>query len=145
MSHVRQQLREQISSLLMAQTGADNNVFVSREYPIAQEQLPALIVVTESEQIDNMTLNHPIQQLRSINLQITVITESVDKVEDDADSICAEVERLVSQSSTIAQSVILNSTSGMFQNVIGEKPVMLVEMNFTAQVSTLSDDPELAI
>lgn len=145
MSHVRQQLREQISGLLIAQTGAGNNVFVSREYPIAQEELPALIVVTESELIENMTLHSPIQQLRSIDLQITVITESVDGVDDISDSICADVERRIDQSSTIAQSIVLNSTSGMQPNVIGEKPVMVVEMNFTAQVVTLSNNPELAI
>ena len=126
MSHVRQQLREQISGLLTDQTSAGINVFVSREYPISQEQLPALIVVTESESIDNMTLSSPIQQLRSIDLQITAITESVNGVENISDALCAEVEVLVDQSNTIAQSIVLNSTTGMQPNVIGEKPVMIV-------------------
>lgn len=145
MSHVRQQLREHVRDILLSQTDAGNNVFVSREYPIAQEQLPALIVSTETESVDNMTMLKPIQQLRTVDLQITVIAESVNGVENISDSICADIEKLIDQSSGLAQSILLNSTSGMQPNVIGEKPVMIVDMNFIAQIGTFSNNPELAI
>lgn len=145
MSHVRQQLREGVRNVLLGQTNAFNSVFVSREYPISQEELPTLIITTESERVDNFTVNHPIQQLRTIDLNVTVINESVNGVENLSDSICSDVEKLISESSTIANSITLSSTTGMQPNVVGDKPVMIVEMNFTAQISTLSNNPDVAV
>ncbi len=145
MSHVRQQLRSQIVVALLGQTSAVNNVFTNRSYPLSQSELPALIVFTETEEIQNTTISDPVEQLRSVDLRINAYVEAISGVENVADSLCVDVEKALAQTNTIARSIILEGTSGMRPNVIGEAPVMEVTMSFLAHIVTLSDDPETAL
>ena len=47
MSHARTQIRQAVIALLKGNTGAGNNVFEARVYPIDDPKLPALLVYTK--------------------------------------------------------------------------------------------------
>lgn len=143
--HVRKQLRDQVAVLVQSLTTYAVNVYKNRRYPVDASELPCLIVQTGDEEIENLTMNFPAQQLRREQLIITVIAESVNGLDDMLDEICKDIEIALAGNVSISRNFTLDSTSGIEPNVVGEKPVGVVDMRFTAEIYTLENAPFTAL
>jgi len=144
MKHVRQQIREEIKSVLIGLSTTGNNVFTSRVYNY--DTLPSLSIYTLSEERDEETFD---KQLRILNVVIEARVKATTALDDTLDQIGVEVE-----SALFANNNNLNGKckSMDYDGVEielsddGEQPVGLMRMKFMAlyrvykkDVSTLID------
>lgn len=143
--HVRKQLRDQIAVLVTGLVTYAVNVYKNRRYPVDSSELPCLIVQTGDEEIELLTMDYPAQQLRREQLIITVIAETTTGLDDMLDEICKDIEVVLAGSVTVAKNFKLESTSGIEPNVVGDKPVGVVDMRFVGEVYTLENAPFTAL
>jgi len=143
--HVRKQLRDQVAVLVTELTTYAVNVYKNRRYPVDSSELPCLIVQTGEEEIEILTIDYPAQQLRQEQLIISVIAETTVGMDDMLDEICKDIEIALAGNVSIAKSFKLDSTSGIEPNVVGEKPVGVVDMRFMAEIYTLENAPFTAL
>lgn len=143
--HVRKQLRDQVAVLVSTLTTYAVNVYKNRRYPVSESELPCLIVQTGDEEIEILTADYPAQQLRREQLIISVIASDNTGLDDMLDEICKDIEIALAGNVSLAGNFKLDSTSGIEQNIIGEKPVGVVEMRFTAEIYTLENSPFTAL
>lgn len=143
--NVRKQLRDQVAVLVEGLTTYAVNVYKNRRYPVDASELPCLIVQTGSETIEHLTIDYPAHQVRSEQLIITVIAEAIDGIDDMLDEICKDIEVALAGKVSIAKNFTLDGTTGIEPNVVGEKPVGMVDMRFTAEIHTLEDEPYTAL
>lgn len=88
--HVRTQIRQAVVTRLTGLPLTGANVFASRVYPIDETQLPALLVNTDSEEIEP---NAQGVLLRSLELTVRVISrKSGAGLDDELDTIAEDVE-----------------------------------------------------
>jgi len=143
--HVRKQLRGQVATLVQSLTTYAVNVYKNRRYPVDSSELPCLIVQTGDEEIELLTIDYPAQQLRQEQLIISVIAETTVGLDDMLDEICKDIEVALAGNVSIAKSFKLDSTSGIEPNIVGEKPVGVVDMRFVAEIYTLENAPFTAL
>ena len=70
MSHIRQQIREQVGTTLTGLTTTGSNVFESRVYPLSDASLPALIIYSKSETSSISTMGTGLGIDRTMTLTI---------------------------------------------------------------------------
>lgn len=143
--HVRKQLRDQVAVLVTGLVTYAVNVYKNRRYPVDSSELPCLIVQTGDEEIELLTMDYPAQQLRREQLIITVIAETTVGLDDMLDEICKDIEVALAGNVTVAKNFKLESTSGIELNVVGDKPVGVVDMRFVGEVYTLENAPFTAL
>ena len=143
--HVRKQLRDQVAVLVTGLVTYAVNVYKNRRYPVDSSELPCLIVQTGDEEIELLTMDYPAQQLRREQLIITVIAETTTGLDDMLDEICEDIEVALAGNVTIAKNFKLESISGIEPNVVGDKPVGVVDMRFVGEVYTVENAPFTAL
>ena len=147
MSHVRQQIREQIGTILTGLASTGSNVYESRVYPLNEANLPALLIYTKAETSSISTIGTSL----GVDREITVIVEAYVKAnsnfDDTVDTVCAEVEVAMGSNRTLNDTARLNyleSTDIEFSGD-GENPVGVATMSFIVQYRTLQNAPETSI
>lgn len=143
--HVRKQLRDQVVALVTGLTTYAVNVYKNRRYPVDSSELPCLIVQTGDEEIETLTIDYPSQQLRREQLIISIIAETTIGLDDVLDEICKDIEIALAGNVSLSRNFTLDSTSGIEPNIVGEKPVGVVDMKFTAEIYTLENAPYTAL
>lgn len=143
-NHVRQQLREAITTVVTNLTTTGARVFQSRAYPLQESDLPCLLIKTESERIDYQTIHASTLQERDITVTIDAIAKTTSNLDDTLDKICKEVEIAINAASTIAKDIMLVGTN-LETSVIGNQPVGLATMIYKMKVYTLSNAPDVAV
>jgi hypothetical protein len=143
--HVRKQLRDQVAVLVQTLTTYAVNVYKNRKYPVDESDLPCLIVQTGDEEIELLTMDYPAQQLRKEQLIISVIVVATTGIDDMLDEICKDIEIALAGNVSLAKNFKLDSTSGIEPNIVGEKPVGVVDMRFMAEIYTLENAPFTAL
>lgn len=88
MSHQRTQIRESVATLLTGLTTTGSRVFQSRMR--AQESLPCLLVTTEDESIERITLGG--LEERRLSVVVRGFAKASTELDDTLDTIAAEVE-----------------------------------------------------
>lgn len=155
MSHVRQQIREQVAAYLTGLATTGSNVFQSRprNRPTLPSQTPALHVYTEGEDDAAATLGGPIGQLDRI-LRVRVALLAVQDVDFDdlVDTMLAEVETKLNSSTTVFTvnglakgGIRLDSIDDPEFEGGAEEVVARVVMNWVASYRTTANDPTTAI
>lgn len=144
MSHVRQQIREEIAAAVTGLSLTGANVYQSRVYPVENANLPCLIVTTEGDSAQMLTISSPASIMRSVIVRIQAIARAVADLDDAMDTICADIETAIGNASTIALNMEYQSTD-IELTVIGEKPVGTATLTYIAQINTLENAPETAL
>lgn len=144
MSHVRQQMREQIAAAVTGLSLTGTNVYQSRVYPVENANLPCLIVTTEGDSAQMLTMSSPASIMRSVIVRIQAIARAVADLDDTMDSICADIETAIGNASTIALNIEYQGTE-IELTAIGEKPVGTATLTYIAQINTLENAPETAL
>lgn len=145
--HVRQQLRETAAALLTGLSLTGPRVFQSRAYPVQDGELPCLLVSTEEESVEYLSMSFPRRQSRRITLSVKVLAKSVIDVDDVLDAICLEAESVLLADpflSGLAKDTQLRSTVTGFSSE-GERPVGVAQMRFEVVIHTRENAPDVAI
>lgn len=127
-NHVRQQVREALSTLLTGLTTTSTRVYQSRLTPLQANELPALLVATNAESIEALSVtNNPLLE-RSLTITVTAVAKAVSNLDDTLDSMIKEVEQAINASATA------NTLNGLVKEISFKE--VEIEMNATAEMPT---------
>ena len=91
MSHVRQQIREQVVTLCTGLTTTGSRVYDTRLYNLDADDLPGLVIYTQNESSTKSTLS-PSTYERELDVLIEGYAQANNDIEDTLDTISKEVE-----------------------------------------------------
>lgn len=92
MTHARQQIREQVKTLLTDLTTTKKQVYASRAYPLQAENLPALRIYTNDEAMERINTGKPSAWLRGLDIVIECLAANDKKFDEIIDDMIEEVE-----------------------------------------------------
>ena len=148
MSHVRQQIREAFGTACTGLSTTGSNVFQTRVFPIESGSLPGLCIYTTSE-----TVSDQVQDLggasrlvtRSLSVRVEGYARATSNLDDTLDTISAEVETAVADSTSIdalLTDLELSSTDVSFTE--GDREIGVITLDFGVIYTTAFNDPETA-
>ena len=93
MAHVRKAIREHVVTTITSLSTTGSNVYETRYFPLQTANLPALLVYTLDETIEDYTMGSNTRtQHRSLNLIIEAHCRGTANIDDTLDTIAEEVE-----------------------------------------------------
>ena len=93
MAHVRKAIREHVVTMITSLSTTGSNVYETRYFPLQTGNLPALIVYTLDETVEDYTLGQNTRtQFRALNLIIEAHCRGTANIDDTLDTIAEEVE-----------------------------------------------------
>ena len=93
MAHIRKTIREHVVTTVTSLSTTGSNVYETRYFPLQTGNLPALIVYTLDESIEDYTLGRNTRtQQRALNLIIEAHCRGTANIDDTLDTIAEEVE-----------------------------------------------------
>lgn len=144
MSHVRQQLRESVAAVVTGLPVTGGRVFKNRIYQLGENDLPCLMIASDGDSIEPLTIHYPYEQQRSTRISIDAYVKAVSGYDDTLDTICKEVETAIANVSVgLAKGLYLRGTQIEFDQ--GEQPIGRARMVFVKDIYTVSNDPETAL
>ena len=144
-NHVRQQLREAVATLVTSLTTTGARVFQSRGYNLQPSELPCLIVTTDGDQVENLTIHSPTEQQRATTVRIEAYARATSNLDDTLDLICKEVEIAIAGASTSLVKGLMYNGCQIDVEVLGDQPIGKVSMVFSKDLYTLSNAPDVLI
>lgn len=146
MSHVRQQIRNRIATILTGLPSTGNNVYKMRRYALDDAKLPAILIYTMDESSSLITIGTR-TMMRTINVAVEVIAKGASTtIQDTIDGLCVNIEQAVGndfQLNGLAKSTILTSTE-IDISVDGENPISSARLTFAVQYITAINSVESA-
>jgi hypothetical protein len=149
MSHVRQQIREAMATLLTGLPTSADRVYKSRTVALQQEELPAIIVTTGSEEIEGMDI-HGLHLQRTLQINILLKAEVNINVDDMLDQMALEVETRINASDAsktlngLCGIITLNGIDIQFDEEL-QTPLGEALCRFETIYFTYSNDPETSL
>lgn len=100
MAHIRTQIRNALSTRLTGLTTTGARVFNNRLEPLQFTELPALLVMNDSEIINGRSFGsqlapHARRELRTISYKVRAVVKANAAIEDTLDQICLETEKAI--------------------------------------------------
>ena len=93
MAHIRKAIREHVVTTITSLSTTGSNVYETRYFPLQTGNLPALIVYTLDETVEDYTLGQNTRtQFRALNLIIEAHCRATANIDDTLDTIAEEVE-----------------------------------------------------
>ena len=149
MSHVRQQIREAFGTACTSLATTGSNVFQSRVYPMEASGVPGLCIYTMTESVSDVS-----QEIggasrlisRSLTVRVEGYAQESANLDDKLDTISAEVETAVANSSDINALITDLSLASTEIAYTGEADQLIgvVTMEFAVLYTTAFNDPETA-
>ena len=149
-NHVRQQIREAAAALLTGLNTTGPRVYQSRIKALADNELPCLVVLTNSETVISELIGENPLQTRAIDLVIIAKAKQTADLDDKLDTIIKEVEMALN--ATIEANTLVGLVDGLLLQSVeielngdGEKPVGEATMTFNATYRTRAAAPDVSI
>ena len=93
MAHVRKAIREHVVTTVTSLSTTGSNVYETRYFPLQTGNLPALIIYTLDETVEDYTIGQNTRtQFRALNLIIEAHCRGTANIDDTLDTIAEEVE-----------------------------------------------------
>jgi hypothetical protein len=146
MSHVRQQIRDDIVTTLTGLTTTGSNVFRSRIFPLEETNLPALCVYTKSETSEYDTIGLPRSVNRVLDVAVEAYVKGVSNYDNTLDTIAVEMEEAIAADITLgglAKDAQITAFEADFAGD-GEQPVAVGRFTVTVEYRTVENDVETA-
>ena len=146
MTHVRQQIRDDIVTTLTGLTTTGSNVFRSRIFPLEETNLPALCIYTKSEASEYDTIGLPRSVNRVLDVAVEAYVKGVSNYDNTLDTIAVEVEEAIAADVTLgnlAKDAQLTAFEADFAGD-GEQPVAVGRFTVTVEYRTVENDVETA-
>jgi len=144
-NHVRQQLREAVATAVTGLSTTGSRVYQSRVYPLDTSSLPCLLVTSDGDKSEAITVHSPYQQERATTIRIEGLAKAVSNIDDTLDTISKEVETAIAGSSTAIVKGMIYQGAQIDYDGSGEQPIGKVTMIFTKDLYTLSNAPDVLI
>ena len=145
-AHVRSQIRDALAGVLrnLPTTGA--RVFASRVYPLADADLPALLIFTDSETSATATFSGSGIQSRKLSLTVKAIAKEAAGLDNLLDQMCMECEAAATAGSLepLARSLELTGTTIALEGT-AELPTGAATMTFDCEYFTARNAPDTAL
>lgn len=149
-NHVRQQIREAVAAQLAGSVTTGSRVFQSRVKVLAESELPALVVLTNQENI-SMENIHPDPVLnRALTLTVLAKAKATNNIDDVLDTIIKEVEiklagwQSVPALNSLIGGLVLNSIDVEI-NADNETQVAESTIEFLVNYFTQASMPDVSI
>jgi hypothetical protein len=149
MAHVRQQIREALATLLIGLPTTASRVYKSRSVALQQNELPAIIVSTGSEEIEPMDI-HGIHLQRTLQINIVLKAEVNTNIDNKLDQMALEVESRINANDAnktlggLCNSITLNGIDMQFDEDL-QQPLGEAVCRFETVYHTSSSDPETSL
>lgn len=145
MSHIRQQVRDQVASAIsgLGLTGA--RVYKNRLYPLERTELPCLLVMTDAEEIEKLTANRPAVLQRMIAVRIQGVAKANTDLDNTLDTISQQVETAIYGATMSSVKSIELTGASINIDAIGEQPVGMVTMDYKVIAMTKDGSPQAAL
>ena len=143
--HVRKQIRDYIAALLEDLTTTETRVFTNRVRAMKKKDLPGLIIYTVEEDSDPGAVGGHLN--RTLDLAVEAYVKTSETIDDDLDTIAAEVETAIASDPTLgglAQDV-LYASSELFLDGEGDKKTGVIRMIFQVGYRTAKTDPTTTV
>ncbi len=147
MSHLRKQIRDNITSVLTGLTTTGTRVYQTRVYPLAADKLPGICIYTNAEQVEKSTLTIPRFQIRRLEVIVEAYASAVSAVDDTLDQICLEVEEKLALDVTRggkAKDTKVTSIETDFSGD-GERPAGVARITVEVTYGCRENDLEVAV
>lgn len=147
MSHVRQQIRDEVTTTLTGLTTTGTNVYKTRVYPLEASGLPGLTISTPSEEVDDELSSGSRTIFRDLELVVVGYVQATADFDNTIDTIAAEVETALMADPTLnslAKDVILDRMETEFSTE-GNQPVGTITIVFRVLYATDDADPTVAL
>jgi ribosomal protein L3 len=151
MSHVRQQIRDEVVDAVTLLNTTHRNVYRTRVYPMDGNSLPGICVYTKSESSQPATiggLSTVKTYLRSMSVAIEVYAKASTDLDNDLDDIAVEIETAMANATdlaALAEDVVLSSTEIDIMGGDSEQPVGVMRMTYDIIYRTTLADPSAAL
>ncbi len=144
--HVRKQIRNAAKQALIGLGTTGDRVYISRVYPLAQAQLPGLLLFTPSE--DSGREDSPTESMRDVTLQVHGIVRISKNLEDELDDIAFEVEQALDALGDMdGICKIYHGIQGTASTLAGEdvdQPHGAIALEFLYTYRTRAGSPDIA-
>lgn len=125
----------------MLETATGRPVFLSRVKTISPDELPCMIVTTNNEASEPLTVGK--SRTRIIELAIHVYERAFDDVDDIIDSLCVQIENAILNDTTISsKNIDLDEVSIEISNE-GDQPIAVATMLYAAKFVGVRDPEQL--
>jgi hypothetical protein len=135
MSHVRTQIRNAAAAAL---SGIGASVHVTRVWPVAETELPAVLVYTNGEAIEQEQFGGLVRRL---NLVAEVVVQGAD-LDDAMDSVLVEVEQALGVGLGALVTDLVPSSVEVSTSTEGSAPIGRLRLAYEATYRTAFADPE---
>jgi hypothetical protein len=126
MSHKRTDIRKALVQILTGSTDAGNRVYSNRTTPWASSKLPAINVVTGSEEATPRDIRAS-TYIRKVTFNIEIHSTVDSDVDDALDDLAADVEAAIDADRTLMGTAnagsIYKGTEILIDDTGGEKPI----------------------
>ena len=146
MTHVRQQIRDDIVTTLTGLTTTGSNIFRSRIFPLEETNLPALCIYTKSETSEYDTIGLPRSVNRILDVAVEAYVKGVSNYDNTLDTIAVEMEEAIAADITLgglAKDAQITAFEADFAGD-GEQPVAVGRFTVTVEYRTVENDVETA-
>lgn len=147
MAHVRQQIREAAAALLTGLATSGERVYQNRLHPLADANLPCLLINTDSEEIERLNISAPADMERVLELSVRCVAKATANLDDALDTMLAEVETVLGSAGvmpTLIKSIEMKSLH--IEMADGkESPVGVATMDYRITYITASNAPSTAL
>jgi hypothetical protein len=144
MSHIHQQIRDYVATQLGAIGMFSGRVYKMRSYALDAEKLPAIVVYTNTQQSNPITIGTKTAR-GQLELAVQIhIKGASNTISDDLDAACVLVENVMGgifDLNGLAKSCVL-STTEINVNVEGGQSVASAALVYAVEYVTLSADVE---
>ena len=142
-AHVRTEIRARVATLLTGLATTGNSVLTSIPEALDPEELPALVIYTAAETIEDGSFPRPRVQHRLVDLMIEGCAQAVTGVEDTLDQMALEVEQAIASDNSLGGLVhvcTLQSTETQVSTQ-GEIPTGSFRMTYSVLYTAREDNP----
>jgi hypothetical protein len=149
-NHLRRQIREAVATLLTGLTTTGNRVFKSRVQTLQDNQLPALVILTNEETVTQSSIHSNPLLDRQLSVQVIAKAKANTNLDDTLDQIIKEVEMAVFASNAantlggLVKGLVLDSIDITF-NGEAETKVGEAVMAFTAVYFNQAATPDVSV
>lgn len=145
-NHARQQIREALATAVTGLTTTSTRVYQSRMHALAAAELPCLLVNTDDENVEPLTMHAPALLTRTLNASIRGVAKTTSDLDDTLDTIAKEVETAIGAStlSNLVKTLQLTGIEVEFDNII-DKPVGVITLSYQLSYLTAANAPTTAL
>ena len=90
--HIRQSIRDNVKTTLTGLGITGDRVYVNRIYPFLQQVSNGILIYTESEATEYLTMGRPRSQERTLTLKVEIYAKSTTNLDNLIDDIALEIE-----------------------------------------------------